>query len=515
MLGSRKINILSLVLIVSVFLILFIKAAAQLDPDFGFRLKTGELILSSGFPMRDPYSYTMPSFPYVEHAWIVAVSWALLFPLIGKFGLAAISSIMIIGALVVSSSRIKLSPPSFMARPFNKDFWYLGLYPYILALASVLLFVGVRAQVVSWFMLAVLVRTVMDRTAWDKWKFATPFFFLFWANLHGGFAAGIAILFLVVAARSARLKKIDVKDIFILLFSLAATLVNPYGTGVWREIWLSTTDTAIRWRIAEWMPSIFMPDLTFVTFATISLFLVIKHRRKFTLEELSVYFLVFLQALASRRHVPLWIIVSLPTTIMAHKFFYEQVKDIKGAIPRFKKALNYAWVGSLIILLFASVFGLRNAVLLSEAKFYPQKAVAFLKKDIPGGQIFSEYGWGGYLVWKLPEKKVFIDGRMPSWRWEDCPNNESCQVFDEYTDLLKGKENYKEVFAKFDVDTVLWPKPRERTLGGLNVLEERLGNLLSVFGIEKDSFSLIGELEKEGWDRVYDDSTAVIYKEPK
>jgi hypothetical protein len=25
--------------------------------------------------------------------------------------------------------------------------------------------------------------------------------------------------------------------------------------------------------------------------------------------------------------------------------------------------------------------------------------------------MFNDYGWGGYLIWNLPEEKVFIDGR--------------------------------------------------------------------------------------------------------
>jgi DNA-directed RNA polymerase subunit RPC12/RpoP len=52
---------------------------------------------------------------------------------------------------------------------------------------------------------------------------------------------------------------------------------------------------------------------------------------------------------------------------------------------------------------------------LREDVYYPKKAVVYLKNNLPQGNIFAPFGWGGYLVWHLPEKKVFISGQMPHW----------------------------------------------------------------------------------------------------
>ncbi len=43
---------------------------------------------------------------------------------------------------------------------------------------------------------------------------------------------------------------------------------------------------------------------------------------------------------------------------------------------------------------------------------FPRKATEFIRANLSGKQGGNEYGWGGYLIWALPEKKVFIDGRF-------------------------------------------------------------------------------------------------------
>ena len=42
------------------------------EPDFGWHLRTGlDLFMSGGqLPALDPYSHTMPDWPWVEHAWL-------------------------------------------------------------------------------------------------------------------------------------------------------------------------------------------------------------------------------------------------------------------------------------------------------------------------------------------------------------------------------------------------------------------------------------------------------------
>ncbi|GIW54852.1 MAG: hypothetical protein KatS3mg082_1256 [Nitrospiraceae bacterium] len=36
-----------------------------------------------------------------------------------------------------------------------------------------------------------------------------------------------------------------------------------------------------------------------------------------------------------------------------------------------------------------------------------------------GTRLYNDYGYGGFLLWWLPEERIFIDGRMPAWRIGD------------------------------------------------------------------------------------------------
>src|ERR1044072_3364864 len=42
------------------------------EPDFGWHLRTGLDLIEHGWrvPPTDPYSHTMPDWPWVEHAWL-------------------------------------------------------------------------------------------------------------------------------------------------------------------------------------------------------------------------------------------------------------------------------------------------------------------------------------------------------------------------------------------------------------------------------------------------------------
>src|SRR4029077_18655345 len=42
---------------------------------------------------------------------------------------------------------------------------------------------------------------------------------------------------------------------------------------------------------------------------------------------------------------------------------------------------------------------------------FPVGAVAYLRAHPTPGPMYNTYGFGGYLIWALPEQKVFIDGR--------------------------------------------------------------------------------------------------------
>jgi hypothetical protein len=45
------------------------------------------------------------------------------------------------------------------------------------------------------------------------------------------------------------------------------------------------------------------------------------------------------------------------------------------------------------------------------AETFPVRAAAFVEAQGYGGPLFSDYDWGGYLMWRLPQHRVSLDGR--------------------------------------------------------------------------------------------------------
>jgi hypothetical protein len=492
------------------FCIFIFKGTYSLDPDFGWRLRAGEIYIKSGIPESDPFSYTMPAFPWVDHAWVSTYFIAYLFPIIGRLGLAVVSTLLVLSSVYLSVKR--LDKPRFFKPMTKRGFGHLGNIVVLLSVSVLLPFSGIRAQMVSWLMMSLLFLWVFKTRLWKKYRVFLPVFFLVWVNLHGSFAAGLVILAFVITIRSLKKRQLQLVDFTYLFLSIAVSLLNPYGHGVIREVWSSVSDTSLRWSVAEWMPAVFMADFSMIALITLSAMLVVKYRKKFAVDELLLYALLLFQGILSRRHLPLWVLLSLPTTTKAIEQFHSEAKSFKQGISRFNKVYKYAWLGAFVILSAQVIFVVKGTLALSEEVFYPKGAVEFIKEENLPGRLFSRYGWGGYLIWRLPEKGVFVDGRMPSWHWSPTSNEQSSDAFEEYRQIVTGKTYYKDVFDKYDVEVVLWPREADR--GWYDKLEEKLENFLQLFGREKGEFDFTENLKRDGWIEIYQDSNSTLYTTP-
>lgn len=478
-----------------ILVVVFIISFFYLDPDFGWHLRVGQIISQTGVAKNDPLSYTMPSFVFIDHEWLTNLAYYKLFLWLGKIGMAVIVVVTSISTVLLALSSIK--------KPL-----FLPLF--LLSSAVLLPFVGVRPQIETWFLLSVLVYvTLNNEELWRRWKYFLPFLFVVWVNLHGGFAAGIIYLFIFLSLKFYRQKKIEVSEVLIFGLSIIATFINPFGTGIWKEVFSQIFDTSLRWSIEEWKPSILNFDIPFVVFLVFSLFLTWRYKAKIYLEKLGVYFFFLVQALTSLRHTPLWIIISLPLLAENLNFLDLEVKKYKFGSDRFAKILNFLTIGSLAVFSLESLLVVNSAVNFRENKLYPRDAVQYLKGNLPQGEIFSVYEWGGYLDWKLPEKKVFIDGRMASWRRDTAPISESNYALKEYTRLMQGEVSLNTIAQKYNIELLLVPAAKPKNFA------KNLSNYLAKLIGFKNHPNLLEQISQTGWPEIYRDKISIIYQRPE
>lgn len=206
-------------------LLLFTGDTLLQDSDSFWQIKVGQWILDHGaVPYTDVYSFTRSGAPWMSNAWLSQVLYAIAYAHWGWTGTVVLASLAIAAALVLL---VHLLEPYF--EPAHRiliamlalalSWHHLLARPHVLALP----------MMVGW--IGGLIRTA-DRRALPSWTLL-PLIAL-WANLHGGFVLGLALLAPIAIeamANAAPSERIAVTTHWTLFAvgALAASCCTPYG----------------------------------------------------------------------------------------------------------------------------------------------------------------------------------------------------------------------------------------------------------------------------------------------
>ena len=94
------------------------------------------------------------------------------------------------------------------------------------------------------------------------------------------------------------------------------------------------------------------------------------------------------------------------------------------------------------------------------------------------GVLLNEYDWGGYLIWRAPERPVFVDGRL----FPFLPD-----VFADWRTAVELGPRWKEVLERYQVTQVLLRPDR----------------------------ALVSALREQGWRVVGGDAGSVLLERPR
>lgn len=469
------------------------------DPDFGWHLRAGLDMFERSWavPRVDPYSHTMSDWAWIEHAWLTDVFMAAGYREFGLSGVIALFGLIAAGAWIVASSLAKCQTS-------------YRLIACTLSLWVALPFLGARTQMVTVLGLAVLLvllERFHDGARWVRWTI--PLLFLLWANLHGGFTAGLFLLGLVVAASvcvrigcvwwpsltdhldERVLSWLRVRQlVFVAGAAGVATLVNPYGWKLYAEIFDSLSNQFMLDFLKEWQPVSLATRAGrgFVTYlAGLVVAMLLGYRRVEPIRWVvgAVFLVVSLRHL---RNVPLFLIVSLPLfaemlatgAVRLTGWLQPSLRQVRLGLLGLTLAggLFLVWLGPDHLQHIAQA-GLQPERYYTETS-YPIEAIQWVHnhRDQVGRRLFNDYVHGGFLLWWLPEEKIFIDGRMPAWRIGDR------WLVKDYAAVALTDPPRLTVFDKYAVD---WAIVRRDT-----PLERALAR-------------------QAAWKRTYDDPKVVIY----
>ena len=218
----------------------------------------------------------------------------------------------------------------------------------------------------------------------------------------------------------------------VLAGSVLAGLLNPYTYRIYEEVLRTGTDREAHTVINEWLSVNFQNLQGLLIGALVFLFLwwLIWSRRSLSAWHMLILpVFLYLGFSSIRFSAPLvifllpWMLISLADVALIRKWFGQILESLFGfgRMPWFQLAVSalIPIISVIVLIVNGSQFITysTNMKQLSDLEQYPAAAVDYLRMHTSADdRIFNDYNWGGYLIWFLPEHKVYIDGRMASWQ---------------------------------------------------------------------------------------------------
>ncbi|MBI4526856.1 MAG: hypothetical protein HY695_23925 [Deltaproteobacteria bacterium] len=419
------------------------------DYDWGWHYRYGEYFLEHGELLRkDIFSWTMEGYEWINHSWLYDPLLYVVYHNFSFVGLSIAGATIAILAFTIGTCFFDLSywQKAFLA------FFYFFLMPEVMHQ-------GLRTQVAALPLFASLTAFLILARKGKKWPcFALPFLFLLWANLHGSFLLGlvifgffwISLLFLeLLQAGSLRVAPGVVSLLISFAASIAATLVNPFGYHIYLES-MRHFNSPLLSLVREWNPA--PVELFYVKIlALYTLFLLVGFIRRKSIADLpyiGISLLLFYLALTALRHIGFYMIATLPFAAMILSHFALRLERFKATAVVFCLAAATALCGGYLRLAPIDLFlkySFEDYCILGPR--CSETLVGYLRENPPAGRGFNEYDWGGFLIGRGIQAKVFVDGRMHLWQRNGySPFLDQTRIFDEL-DLQR--------FAQYQFDWVM------------------------------------------------------------
>ncbi len=373
------------------------------DPDTYWQIAVGQSIIANGaMPHTDIFSFTRAGASWTSSSWLAQVLYAQAYAMAGWNGVVALAAIAIstaagllvhvlnrriapLYAAVVAFVAVSLSMPHLLARP------------HVLVMPVMLLWV------------AGLVKASEAQRSPSPWLLVL---IALWANLHGSFVFGVALVgaFFIDAmwnASASQRKTLAVKWISFGFGALVACCITPYGWGSFLAAAHILNLGALLNLISEWRPADFSHVGSFEICLLGLLAAVLYWGISLSWPRILIVLGLVGMALSHQRNVELFafllpLVVITPLTVR-----FPHLAQTTAEVPRRRP--------SLIILAVLGMLGVGAGAAVAHvhtmapaANQSPAAAVDVLKKS-GAKHILNDLPFGGYLIWrKVP---VFIDGR--------------------------------------------------------------------------------------------------------
>ena len=423
--------------VIAVVFLLSIHTLTSVYQDIGRHIRLGELIWHTHrVPGTNLFSYTAPNFPFIDHHWLSEVLLYLGDSVVGLAGLIAIKAVLVVVAFGLA-----------FAAAWRKAFAWPAAVIGLVAAVILIERTDVRPEILSYLFLGWFL-FVLYRYPRSRLIATLPLVQLLWVNAHIYFFMGPLVFLAWWAGDIAIRGKTALTDrtTWLLAAGIAvATLLNPHGlTGALYPLQVFNN---YGYSVMENQSPRFLRALNYPALTTGMLYVGIV-----------LVVVSFVPNWRRIRHNVFGLIIAVSTAVFAllmiRNFGLFALCMMPVAITNVSEIGYHArsqWPMKWLILVWCALFG----AAIVGGQFYGQygapyrqfgfivptgydEPVAFYRAAHIRGPIFNNFDIGSYLIWKLPEEPVFVDGRpeaYPASFFTDVyiPMQQSAAAWDKYS----------------------------------------------------------------------------------
>ena len=440
----------------AIFIGALIIGPRMLNGDLGRHLTLGKyMVATRNIPTRDLFSFTKPGESRPPYEWLAQVVFYYVYTLLNLDGVVLLTALVlaVTFSLVYSDSVQRSRMPVVAA--------FLTL---LAASASSLDWLT-RPQIFSFLFFTIWLQGLEKVRKGEKinlWFF--PILMLFWVNTHGGFILGFLTYIAYLAGwilENWRKQANNAAGWNLMIVGASAAIVSIITPDLWRN-WqgvLNNNSLFVLSHTSETMP----PNLKLLgtlPFTIILLFVSILLILRWKLIPGSQIFLLVGFAFVSlimARNIPFFAIVAAPILaenislklkgISLWTIFEEQISKIDSGLRGYTLPI-------FVLMLATGLFSYyqidaHSAFNQFNQQELPVKAADWMEGYSQAGNMFTDFNWGGYLLFKLwPGNKVFIDSQSDFYGEE---------LTREYAALINGQGNWDKVFNQYNVTLIIIP----------------------------------------------------------
>lgn len=451
-------RLIQALIILTIFLMGITSIGAE--NDLFWQLKMGEQIWETHtFPVSDPYNFSNPGAVWTLEEWVPAT---LFYVLKKHFGHVSL--------IFLKTTIISLTFLLFF-KLFNKlkVNFYLSFFVFLLAAMVNTRGAWVVFPSVFEYLFLVLTFFILEYFRKISWKtvLALVILALVWANSHASFFLLTMVLFayIVGSFMAGKLQQrfngyypsgwiLNRREQIKLSIAGIISLLTPFLTpnGYWTFLYpfrisfgpftSYVSEYQRYWQIWQWNWGDFVHGFTLILIIIMLLTFLLSRRRLNPIDLLMGSAFTIL-AMIAVRHVAVFALVAL----------FIIAKNISLGFGEYRGLFKRSLIKDFLLIMFviSFLYYYKTKVVAFGFDFlesgYPKEAAEFVVNNKIKGKMFNHYNYGGYLIWKMPDYPVFIDGRLEMYQG---------QAGKDYLAVIDAKEGYQQILDKYQVNFFLF-----------------------------------------------------------